>query len=361
MRLDEIWLSDFRSYPEAHLELSDGLTVVTGPNGQGKTNLLEAVGFIATTRSFRGAPNEALIRSGSPAAVVRARLHREEREVLIEAEIPGQGRPRLQVNRQRLKRVRDLLGAIQVSVFSPDDLELVKGSPSGRRRYLDDLLVARRPQADALRTEVERVLRQRNALLKQAGGRMTDEIRTTLDVWNTKLIASGEQLAHARVDLVSELLPLLCESYDAMAGGPSDVRAVYDAPWLEEGLASAIEANAADELRRGVSLVGPQRDDLLLSVGSMPARTHASQGEQRSLALALRLAGHRLVAASAGTAPVLLLDDIFSELDPSRSSALLSSLPTGQAILTTAGIVPPDANPAAHVALENGVLTPMPN
>ncbi len=358
MRLDEIWLTDFRSYREAHLELSDGLTVVTGRNGQGKTNLLEAIAFVAMSRSFRGAPTEALVRSGADSGVVRARLHSGTREILIESEISARGRSRVQVNRQRLQRLRDLLGVMQVSVFSPDDLDLVKGAPAGRRRYLDDLLVARRPQADALRGEVERILRQRNALLKQARGRLTDEIAITLDVWNAKLIDAGEQLAHARSALVVELLPLLSESYDAVAGESSDVGAIYEAPWLEAGLAAAIEARAADELRRGVSLVGPHRDDLALSIGGLRARTHASQGEQRSLALALRLAGHRLVAASAGTPPVLLLDDIFSELDPGRSSALLSNLPAGQAILTTAGVVPAGSEPSACISLEGGVFVP---
>ena len=357
MLLRDLWLTDFRSYTEAEVHFAPGLTAIVGENGQGKTNLLEAVGYLATLTSFRGAPTEALVRSGAASATVRAEAEREGRSLLIEAEIIPGGRSRIQVNRQRLPRARDLLGALRVSVFAPDDLELVKSGPAERRRYLDDTLVASVPKRDALRTELERVLRQRNALLRQSGGRMTPEVEVTLEVWDAKLIEVGEALARERVALLDELVPVLADSYDQVAHVRADVTAIYRSTWLEEGLGPALSAARRDELRRGVSLVGPHRDDVELAIGGLPARTHASQGEQRSLALALRLAAHRVVTAAAGSPPVLLLDDVFSELDPGRSDALLASLPPGQTLLSTASGLPPGAAPDALLVVEGGTVT----
>jgi DNA replication and repair protein RecF len=345
-----LFLNDFRCYEEADVSFADGLTAVLGPNGQGKTNLLEAIAYLATLESFRGAPTEALIREGARTAVVRADGERDGRSLLLEAELVAGGRSRVQVNRQRLARSRDLLGALRVSVFAPDDLALVKGGPGERRRFLDEALVALHVRNDRLRSDLDRVLRQRNALLKQCiGGRGFDESAAfTLDVWDAKLAEAGEALANARVALVTTLGPALTEAYSAVASLPPDqvrVGVVYDAPWMAVGLAAALVDSRKDELRRGVTLVGPQRDDLVLTLGGMPARTHASQGEQRSLALALRLAAHAVVTDASGTAPVLLLDDVFSELDPGRSEALLASLPAGQTIITSAAGLPPGAVP----------------
>jgi DNA replication and repair protein RecF len=353
-----LWLTDFRSYGEADVTLADGVTAILGSNGQGKTNLLEALGYLATLDSFRGAPPEALVRSGATTAVVRAEGAAEAREVLIEAELALGGRGRVYVNKQRLQRTRDLLGVMRVSVFSPDDLELVKGGPSGRRRYLDDTLVALHPRYDQLRSDVERVLRQRNTLLKQcAGGRLDESAAFTLEVWNTKLVEAGEALAHARRDLVERLGPKLRDAYAAVAGlEKADVDAVYEAPWLEAGLAVALERVRKDELRRGVTLVGPHRDDLDVRIAGLPSRTHASQGEQRSLALALRLAAHDVITADTGTPPVLLLDDVFSELDPDRSDALLQHLPSGQTLLTSAAGLPPRAKPDKILRIDGGVV-----
>ena len=351
MRLTRLWLTDFRNYAAAEIELPAGLTVVVGDNGAGKTNLLEAVGYLATLESFRGAPGEALVRQGSERAVVRGEASREGREVLIEAEIRTRGRGRVAVNRQPLRRAADLVGALVVSVFSPDDLDLVKGGPSSRRRYLDDLLVGLHPRHDALRRDLERILRQRTALLRDAGGRLTASLAPTLDVWDAKLAAVGDALGSARADLVAALGPELASAYAGIAGPEArPVGVAYEAPWRTDGLAAALERSRAEELRRGVCLVGPHRDELVLTISAMPARTHASQGEQRSLALALRLAGHRVVGDALGETPVLLLDDVFSELDESRSQALLDHLPPGQAILTTTGAIPPDATPDLVVA-----------
>jgi DNA replication and repair protein RecF len=357
VQLQRLWLTDFRSYPSAEVTFAPGLTALLGANGEGKTNVMEAVGYLATLSSFRGAPNEALVRHGCASAAVRAEGEREGRTLLVEAEITMTGRGRVQVNKQRLARARDLLGALRVSVFSPDDLELVKGGPAERRRYLDDTLVARRPQLDVVRTDLDRVLRQRNALLRQSGGRVTPEVESTLMVWDAKLVDAGEALAAARVSLVEALSPVLVEAYDQVAGRPARVELTYVAPWRERGLAAALEAARTDELRRGVSLVGPHRDELAVSIDGMPARTHASQGEQRSVALALRLAAHRVVSEAAGSPPILLLDDVFSELDPERSAALVAHLPAGQTVLSSASGLPPGAHPDLVLRVEGGAVS----
>jgi DNA replication and repair protein RecF len=357
MWLRHLWLNDFRNYESADLALPPGLTVVRGANGEGKTNLLEAVGYLATLASFRGVPGDALVREGCAQAVVRGEGERTGRQLLIEAEVTPGGRGRVAVNKQRLRRGADLLDALRVSVFAPDDLELVKGGPSARRRYLDDTVVALSPRHDTLRRDLERILRQRTALLRQSGGRLTADIASTLDVWDAKLVAAGEALADARARLVTGLEPALAKAYSDLAPERGGVGASYDAPWRARGLASALAEARAEELRRGVCLVGPHRDDLSLRINAMPARTHASQGEQRSMALALRLAAHRLVAEALDDVPVLLLDDVFSELDAGRTAALLAHLPPGQAVLTTAGPVPPGAEPQLTVAVAAGRLT----
>jgi len=360
LQLRRLWLTDFRSYEAAEVVFAPGLTAVVGDNGQGKSNLLEAVAYLATLSSFRGAPTEALVRQGAASAVVRADLTREDRELLIEAEIVSAGRSRVQVNKQRLTRNRDLLGALRVSVFAPDDLALVKAGPAGRRRFLDDTLVALLPKNDDLRTEVDRVLRQRNALLKQAGGRLSPEVALTLDVWDEKLAVAGTRLGQRRVALLADLAPYLAAAYADLAGAPVVVEAAYSSSWWgsEAGLAGALAAARDEELRRRLTLVGPHRDEVAFSIAGLPARTHASQGEQRSLALALRLAAHRLVADATGTPPVLLLDDVFSELDPDRCEALVTHLLGGgaQTIVTAAGALPPSARPESVLRIAGGVL-----
>jgi DNA replication and repair protein RecF len=359
LQVQHLWLNDFRSYPAAHVELADGLTVILGANGEGKTNLLEGLAYLATLASFRGAPPEAMIRDGADRAAVRAEGLREGREILIEAELVNGGRNRVQVNRQRLHRARDLLGAVRVSVFSPDDLVLVKGGPAARRRYLDDTLVALHPRFDQLQSEVDRILRQRNALLKQsAGGTRFDESAAfTLDVWDAKLEESGEALALARQDLAKRITPLVERAYGSLATGDSvvvDMR--YESAWAHRGLAVALADARRDDLRRGITTVGPHRDDLYLAIAGLPARTHASQGEQRSLALALRLGAHQIMTAETGTSPVLLLDDVFSELDALRSDSLLHHLPPAQTVLTSAAGLPSGAEPDLVLRIEHGTV-----
>lgn len=358
MTLHRLWLEDFRNFGAVDLVLApDGLTVIEGGNGDGKTSLLEAIAYLATLASFRGAPGDALVRRGCASAVVRAETSQSGRSVLIEAELwPGQ-RDRVFVNRQRLARARDLLGAFRVSVFAPDDLVLVQGGPSERRHFLDDGLVASHPRYDSLRTDVERVLRQRSALLKQCGGRLDASAALTLDIWDEKLARVGEELALARENLVADLEPAAIKAYDQVAGTAAAVTLSYSRSWdgrLLEALASA----RGDDVRRGITGIGPHRDDLVLVVDGLPARTHASRGEQRSLALALRLAVHHVVTSITGIAPVLLLDDVFSELDADRSEALLMHLPPGQALLTTAGLLPPAARPQGRIRVRAGLVVP---
>jgi DNA replication and repair protein RecF len=354
VRVARVWLSDFRNYASAELAPAPGITAIVGSNGEGKTNLLEAIGYLATLSSFRGAPGEALVRAGCETAVVRAEVEVEGRTSLLEAELRAVGRDRVQVNRQPLKRARDLLGTIRVTVFSPDDLELVKGGPAERRRLLDDTLVACSPRHDATRSDLDRILRQRTTLLRQSGGRLTPEVEATLDVWDAKLTEVGERLAEARAALVARLEPVVAKAYDDVASTAANVTLRYEAPWRADGLAAALAAARADDLRRGVSTVGPHRDELGLTIDGLPARTHASQGEQRSLALALRLGAHAVVTDETGTPPVLLLDDVFSELDADRSHALLAHLPPGQALLTTAGVLPEGVTPELVVRVRDG-------
>jgi DNA replication and repair protein RecF len=340
VHLERLWLRNFRSYSSVELELTTGLCAVVGPNGVGKSNLLEAVAYLALLESFRGAPTDALIRSGHDTAVVRGVVRSDDREQLIEAEIVGNGRNRVQVNRQRLVRARDLLGAVRITVFSPDDLALIKGGPALRRTMLDQLLVAIDPRNDALRSEFERALRQRNALLKQTRGRLDEAASLTLEVWDAKLVAAGDELARRRAELVAQLEPIVATAYADVAGTRAPISLRYEAPWRSIGLMAALAEARADELRRGLTLVGPHRDDLMITLDGLVSRSHSSQGEQRSLALSLRLASHRLVHEVVGSPPILLLDDVFSELDPDRSAALLRSLPPGQTMLSSAAGLP---------------------
>jgi len=355
MIISHLELVDFRNYVSGTFELTSGITAVIGDNGQGKTNLAEALAFLATLNSFRSVPGDALVRVGAESAIIRATVIDDDgRESLIEIELAIAGRNRVQVNRQRLQRVRDLLGTVRVTVFSPDDLILVKGSPGERRRFLDDTLVALAVKYDTVRLEIDRIVRQRNTLLKQSGGRITDEIAVTLDVWDTKFADIADQFGYARATLVSRLAPMVQEAYEQLAGTPTALDLHYEPGWRTSGLAAALLDARATDLRRGVSTVGPHRDELTMSIAGLPSRTHASQGEQRTLALALRLAGHRLVTERTGSAPVLVLDDVLSELDDGRATALLGHLPAGQVVITTASELPQAARADRILRIEAG-------
>jgi DNA replication and repair protein RecF len=357
MIVERLELVDYRNYESAAFDLTSGITAVLGRNGQGKTNLAEALAYLATLSSFRGVPPDALVRVGADVGIIRATILEDDgRRVLVEAELARAGRNRVQVNRQRLGRTRDLLGVMRVSVFAPDDLIIVKGGPSERRRFLDDALVALKASYDAMRLELERIVRQRNSLLKQAAGHLTEEIGFTLDVWDARLAEVGEQLGYARATLVARCQPMVSEAYEQLAGRAVPVELVYEPHWRRTGLATALSEARTLDVRRRVSTVGPHRDEVEIGLGGLPARTHASQGEQRTLALAMRLAAHRLVAERTGSTPVLVLDDVLSELDPHRAAALLTNLPPGQVVITSALPLPPEAKPERIIVIESGTV-----
>lgn len=355
MFVERLELADFRNYREAIFDLTPGVTAVVGQNAQGKTNVAEALAFMATLDSFRRAPTVAMVREGAEAAIIRSVVrHDDGRDVLVEIQIPRHGRTSVLINKQRLARTRDLLGVLRVTVFSPDDLELVKGSPAERRQFLDDTLVGLAVKNDALRLEVDRILRQRNTLLRQAGGRLSEDISFSLDVWDEKLSQVGDEMGRERAAVIAQLQPMVEEAYGQVAGRAVAVGMIYEPEWRRTGLAAALAAARADDVRRGVSTVGPHRDDVDLVLGALPARTHASQGEMRCLALSLRLAAHRLVTERTGTTPLLILDDVLSELDPDRCAALLAHLPAGQVVITTASPLPDSARPDRVIRIAAG-------
>jgi DNA replication and repair protein RecF len=347
-----LWLANFRCLGEIDVELSSGLTVLQGANGQGKTSLLEAVGWVARARSFRSVTDAMLVRSGAAEAIVRAEVTTSGRQQLFEAEIRVTGRNRILCNRQPVTRARDLHGLLRVTVFAPDDLTLVKGGPAERRDFLDELLAMLAARYDAARSDFERVLKQRNALLRS--GVREEEARFTLDVFDEQLVLAGAELTRGRLRLLERLVPAVATAYETLALDMRPITAEYvsesspvpltaaDADTIEDQLRESLARRRRAEIDRGLTLVGPHRDELHLMIDGLDARYQTSQGEQRTLALALRLAGHVVVRELAGAAPVLLLDDVFSELDAQRAAALVRNLPPGQTLLTTAGALPPE-------------------
>jgi DNA replication and repair protein RecF len=343
VRVDWVSLVDFRSYPQLDWRPDRGVNLLVGPNGAGKTNLLEAIAYLASLKSFRSAPDSALIRDDSSSAVIRSGLVGEERERLIEIEIPRHGGRRTQVDKTRLRRTSDLLGVLRVVAFLPEDLDLIKRGPAQRRDLLDDIAVQLWPAAHLDQSEYERALRQRNAFLKQ-GGR--DE--ATLTVWDSRLSLAGGRVIARRARVVETLSRLLGESYAEVAESDVEATFTYRPTWpggLDQSsaadfgnrLAEALERSRGTDYERRMTTVGPHRDEPGFSIDGHEARVHGSQGEQRTMALAVKLAAHRAVAATVGESPVLLLDDVFSELDPNRSSALAKALPVDtQTMITSA-------------------------
>ncbi|KEI44665.1 DNA replication/repair protein RecF [Saccharopolyspora rectivirgula] len=368
MYVRHLQVTDFRSWQHVDLALEPGTTVLVGANGQGKTNLVEAIGYVATLGSHRVANDAPLVRSGAERAVVRAAVVNQGRELLVELEIkPGKAN-RARINRGAATRPREVLGILRTVLFAPEDLSIVRGDPGERRRFLDDLLVARSPRYAAVRSDYDRVLKQRSALLKTAGaarrgGADPAELRT-LEVWDGHLARCGAQLLAGRLDLVAAIAPHVAEAYASVvasegAGAPgrraADVRyrstlgellpAGYGVPHgqpadverLEQVLLAALQRVRAQELERGVSLVGPHRDDLELLLGELPAKGYASHGESWSFALALRLASYHLLAED-GAEPVLILDDVFAELDARRRARLAELVVGAEQVLVTAAV-----------------------
>jgi len=363
VHLRHLSLADFRSYVGAELALEPGPSVLIGPNGQGKTNIVEAIQYVASLASHRVSSDAPLVRSGAERAVIRAAIGHDGRELLVELEItPGKAN-RARLNRSPVPRVRDILGALRAVLFAPEDLVIVRGDPSERRRFMDDLLVANSPRYAGVRADYDRTLRQRNALLKSAGGGRRSVDLSTLDVWDGHLAEHGATLLAGRLELVAALAPHVAVAYDNVSsgGGPATIDYTSALPIggpgsaersgvskdrvaLGEVLLAALVEARPRELERGITLVGPHRDDLTLTLGKLPARGYASHGESWSYALALKLASYELLRTQGGE-PVLLLDDVFAELDASRRDRLAGLAAAATQTLVTAAVA--DDVPAA--------------
>ncbi|SFA81330.1 DNA replication and repair protein RecF [Amycolatopsis marina] len=381
MYLRHLQVTDFRSWELLDLPLEPGATVLVGPNGRGKTNLLEAIGYTATLSSHRVATDTPLVRHGCERALVRTAVVNEGRELTIELEItPGKAN-RARVNRGAVGRPRDVLGILRTVLFSPEDLALVRGDPGERRRFLDELLVLRAPRYAGVRSDYEKVLRQRNALLKTAGkrrgGKEDPYALSTLDVWDNHLAAAGAQLLAGRLDLVAALAPYTSAAYAGVAPDSRPAEIGYRSSLgdalpegygvaggsaasvqeLTEVLLHALGESRSAELERGVSLVGPHRDELDLILGEAPAKGYASHGESWSYALALRLGSYELLRGEAGE-PVLLLDDVFAELDRKRRARLAEVAASAEQVLVTAAVdedVPTELDGIRFAVSESGV------
>jgi DNA replication and repair protein RecF len=361
-------LRDFRSWAHAELELQPGRTVFVGPNGYGKTNLIEALWYSSVLASHRVATDAPLVRSGSPRAVISTIVVNEGRECAVDLEIASGRANKARLNRSPVRSTREVVGVLRAVLFAPEDLALVRGDPMDRRRYLDDLATLRRPRIAAVRADYDKVLRQRTALLKTAAAarqRGDHGLLETLDVWDGRLAAHGAELMAARIDLVNEVAPEVAKAYQLLAPGPRAASIGYrasidlggegqaDADFLEAALLAALSQRRNAELERGVCLVGPHRDDLELQLGDQPAKGFASHGESWSLALALRLAAYELLRGE-GSDPVLLLDDVFAELDAARRRALAAVAGSAEQVLVTAAVAADIATgwDARQVAIE---------
>lgn len=343
MRVDWVSLIDFRSYRDLNWHPDRGVNLLIGPNGAGKTNVLEAVAYLGTLRSFRSAPDQGLIHDDASAAVIRSALLGEERERLIEIEIPRTGSRRTQVDKSRLRRTADLLGVLRVVSFLPDDLDLVKRGPAYRRDLLDEIAVQLWPAAHLDQSEFERALRQRNAFLRQG---IEDE--ATLSVWDSRLAQAGGRVLARRSRVISTLADRLTQTYREISGSDATASFVYKSSWsaelgdssaaeLGDRLADSLEMSRRVDYERRMTTVGPHRDEPTFAIDGHDSRIHGSQGEQRSLALAVKMAAHQAVATAIGESPILLLDDVFSELDPDRANALAGTLPPDtQTLITSA-------------------------
>ncbi len=401
MYISHLSLADFRSYTSVDVELEPGVNAFVGPNGQGKTNLVEAIGYVATLGSHRVPSDAALVRAGASRAVIRTRIVRGDRASTVEIEIsPGKAN-RARINRAPAGRPRDVLGIARTVLFAPEDLALVKGDPDGRRRFLDQLAVLLVPRFAGVLSDYDRVLRQRSALLKSAGGAMrasrsqSPDLRT-LDVWDAKLASTGAEIIALRLQLVEALRPYVAAAYEQVSSGQGEAHVAYrsslaaaleeasdvvgqegtpqDAAQLEAQLLTAMTSLRSKEIDRGVCLVGPHRDDLVLTLGGLPAKGYASHGESWSFALALRLASYRLLrdGAPAGLdsllwadqwgpdgEPVLVLDDVFAELDVRRRERLAELVADAGQVIITAAV--PDDVPAlldgARFVVQDGTVS----
>ncbi len=372
MHVAHLSLHNFRSYADIDVALEPGATAFIGRNGQGKTNLVEAIDYLSRLSSHRVATDAPLVKAGTDQAIVRASVVKEGRTALLEIELnPGRAN-RARINRSPLPRPREIIGLVRTVVFAPDDLTLVKGDPSDRRKLLDDLLVLRSPRLAGVRSDYDRILRQRNSLLKTAGlarGSSRDAAMSTLEIWDDNLARVGAELLGARLQLVDDLRPYVGKAYEAVARGATrddadlDYKASIElADDLQAALLAAIAEKRKDELDRGISLVGPHRDELLLTLGDgelrLPVKGYASHGESWSFALALRLASYDLLRAD-GDDPILVLDDVFAELDAERRAQLAQLVAGAEQVLVTAAVAAdvPEALQGTRFLVADGEVT----
>jgi DNA replication and repair protein RecF len=374
--VDHLQLADFRSYAAVDVPLGAGVTTFVGANGQGKTNLVEAIEYLSTLSSHRVATDQPLVRFGAERAVVRARVQaglEDSRQLQLEVEITPGKVNRAQLNRSPLRRARELVGVLRTVVFSPEDLAVIKGDPSERRRFLDDLVVTRWPRMAGVRADYDRVLRQRNTLLKSLSGRSRGgppppEAASTLEVWDTHLAGAGSELLAARLTTLADLGPHAAKAYADIAPTNNEAMAEYRSSVdlagrsgreeLAEALVTAMRERRGEEIQRGVSLVGPHRDDVVLSLGVLPAKGYASHGESWSFALALRLGSFHLLRSD-GIEPVLVLDDVFAELDVTRRERLAGGVSAAEQVLITAAVDAdvPDLLRGRRFAVAGGAVT----
>lgn len=409
MFLEHLSLTDFRSYEQVELTLTPGVTVLIGANGLGKTNLVESIGYLSSLSSHRVSHDGPLLRFGTERALIRAQLVRAEQKVIVEIELNATRANRARINRANPVRARDILGICRTVLFAPEDLALVKGDPGNRRRFLDDLLVVLMPRHAGTRSDYEKVLKQRNALLKSARSQhysragVSESQLATLDVWDQHLAAAAANLLAARLELLNRLRPHMAEAYAQLTDGSKLLRALYrstldqlvpaaqamthdggettafdpdsgggqlaaddlsllDVVELTRRYRVELAASRTRELERGMSLVGPHRDELELLLGQAPARGYASHGESWSIALALRLASFHVLDEDkhvAGNQPILILDDVFAELDVQRRRKLATMVSSAEQVLVTAAVggdIPEELAGSKVQVIPGGVL-----
>lgn len=391
MYLEHLSLTDFRSYAQVDLSLAPGITVLVGSNGLGKTNLVEAIGYLATLSSHRVSQDGPLLRFGTDQGMIRAQLVRNEQKVMVEVEINANRANRARINRANPVRARDILGICRTVLFAPEDLALVKGDPGNRRRFLDDLLVVLMPRHAGTRSDYDRVLKQRNALLKSARSQhfsragVPESQLAMLDVWDSHLADTAGRLLAARLELLERLRPHMARSYAELTNGGKVLEAIYrssvaefvhtgpevptgelvnfSAAELTQFYLAELQASRTRELDRGMSLVGPHRDDVELLLGAAPAKGYASHGESWSVALAMRLASFHVLDEDqhiAGNQPILILDDVFAELDAQRRRRLAAMVASAEQVLVTAAVaedIPEELAGSSVQVIPGGVVS----
>lgn len=384
MHVKHLSLANFRNHASAEISLQPGLNLFIGENGNGKTNIVEAVGFLSTLNSHRVVGYEPLIARDQNSAVIRTLAHNEGRDVLVEVELHKGSPNRARINKANVSRLRDLIGTVPSVTFAPEDIELVKGQPADRRKFIDELLMQLSPRIAGVIADYERVLKQRNTLLrtaKQTGAKGT--ALATLDAWDEQLVKYGAELSAARVDLAGKLTPQLKLAYRAISDQEQSISisiksTLVSALSFDENSDDLVELTDVDtaviestfrerlaeirpkELERGITLIGPHRDDLVLSLNEMPAKSHASSGEIWSFAIALRLASLALIRESSRIGdPILILDDVFATLDAGRRNRLASLVESNEQVLITAAVpedVPSSLNAKVYQVRKGGEI-----